>query len=211
MKRCVIFGGGEITDQRYARNLISPDDYIICADSGYSYCSSMGVVPNLVLGDFDSYRGDVSKSCEIIRYDTKKDDTDTMLAVKVALERDYKDIVMLGMTGGRLDHTLANIQTIVYAIKQGAIATIVDRNCIVTAITDGQSVVIPFKHKFTVSVFSHSDVCTGVSIKNARYTLDDQTIVNSMPLGVSNSFITNLDVEVSVKKGILVVISNREN
>lgn len=211
MKRCVIFGGGDITDQRYARNLISPDDYIICADSGYSYCSSMNIVPNLVLGDFDSYRGDVAKSCEIIRYDSKKDDTDTMLAVKTAIQRGYRDLLMLGMTGGRLDHTLANIQTVVYAIKQGACATMVDRSCIVTAISDGQSVTIPFKHKFTVSVFAHTDMCSGVYIRNAQYTLEDQIIVNSMPLGVSNSFITNLDVEIGVKKGILVIISNREN
>lgn len=61
MNRCVIFGGGEISDQRYARNLINPQDYIVCADSGYSYCTQLGIVPQLVVGDFDSYRGDVSK------------------------------------------------------------------------------------------------------------------------------------------------------
>lgn len=211
MKRCVIFGGGEISDQRYVRNLITAEDYIICADSGYSYCSQMGIIPHLVLGDFDSYRGDVSKKCEIIRYEVQKNDTDTMLAVKAAIERGYDDLLLIGMTGGRLDHTIANIQTVVYAVKQGVGAEILDKNCIITAITGGQSITVPFRSRFSVSVFAHSDIATGVCIKNAKYELDNQTIDNIFPLGVSNSFLENQDISISVESGILVIISNKDN
>ena len=103
MNRCVIFGGGEIADLRYAQNLLREDDYIICADRGYAYCVSMGVVPDLVLGDFDSYNGSLPQNCELLRYPVEKDDTDTMLAVKEAIRRGYHEIMMLGMLGGRLD------------------------------------------------------------------------------------------------------------
>ena len=81
MNRCVIFGGGEIADIRYTQNLLQKGDYIICADRGYAYCSSINVIPDLVLGDFDSYSGKVSPKCEILRYPIEKDDTDTLLAV----------------------------------------------------------------------------------------------------------------------------------
>ena len=116
MNRCVIFGGGEIADLRYAQSLLREDDYIICADRGYAYCVSMGVVPDLVLGDFDSYNGSLPQNCELLRYPVEKDDTDTMLAVKEAIRRGYHEIMMLGMLGGRLDHTLANIQTVVFFV-----------------------------------------------------------------------------------------------
>lgn len=189
MKRCVIFGGGEISDQRYARNLITPQDYIICADSGYSYCYQLGIIPDLVLGDFDSYRGDVSKDCEIIRYEEEKNDTDTMLAVKTAISRDYTNLLLLGMAGGRLDHTFANIQTIVYAVKHGASAVILDKDLLITAISSGQNITLPYHSRNMVSVFSHSDVCKGVCIRHAKYQLENHTIYNDFPLGVSNRFL----------------------
>lgn len=134
LRRCVIFGGGELKDIRFTQSLLREDDYIVCADRGYAYCAAMGRKPDLILGDFDSYSGKLPPGCEVLRYPIEKDDTDTMLAVKEAIRREFADILMLGMLGGRLDHTLANIQTIVYAVQHGASASIVEKDCRITAL-----------------------------------------------------------------------------
>lgn len=209
MNRCVIFGGGEIADIRYTQNLLQKGDYIICADRGYAYCSSINVIPDLVLGDFDSYSGKVSPKCEILRYPIEKDDTDTMLAVKEAIRRGYQEILMVGMLGGRLDHTLANIQTLVYAVQHGESAQIIDKGCRITVIKDNQSVTIPYERGFHFSVFCHSDKAQGVSIRHAKYELEDADITNGFPIGVSNAFLPGEDAQVSVKKGILVIVANQ--
>ena len=99
MRRCVIFGGGELKDIRFTQSLLREDDYIVCADRGYAYCAAMGRKPDLILGDFDSYNGKLPPGCEVLRYPIEKDDTDTMLAVKEAIRREFADILMLGMLG----------------------------------------------------------------------------------------------------------------
>ena len=161
MKRCVIFGGGQIGDPEQIKNLVRQEDYLICADSGYRHCVQLGFSPQLVLGDFDSYAGVVQSDCELLRYPIEKDDTDTMLAVKQALQRGYERLVLVGMLGGRLDHTLANIQTLVYAVEHGAAAQIIDSSCCITVIKGGQTAQIPYQQGFHFSVFCHSDCASG--------------------------------------------------
>ena len=161
MKRCVIFGGGQIGDPEQIKNLVRQEDYLICADSGYRHCVQLGFSPQLVLGDFDSYAGVVQSDCELLCYPIEKDDTDTMLAVKQALQRGYERLVLVGMLGGRLDHTLANIQTLVYAVEHGAAAQIIDSSCCITVIKGGQTAQIPYQQGFHFSVFCHSDCASG--------------------------------------------------
>lgn len=208
MRRCVIFGGGELKDIRFTQSLLREDDYIVCADRGYAYCAAMGRKPDLILGDFDSYNGKLPPGCEVLRYPIEKDDTDTMLAVKEAIRREFADILMLGMLGGRLDHTLANIQTIVYAVQHGASASIVEKDCRITALRGGQSTAIPYARGFHFSVFCHSDSAEGVSIRHAKYELENDQITNGFPIGVSNSFLPGEDAVVSVESGILVIVAN---
>lgn len=209
MRRCVIFGGGEITDLRYTEGILQKEDYIICADRGYAYCSMMNLIPNLVLGDFDSYNGQINPSCEILSYPVEKDDTDTMLAVKEAIRRGYHEVIMVGMLGGRLDHTLANIQTVVYAVQHGASAWIMDKSCRITALHDGQSLGVGYERGFHFSVFCHTDKAEGVFIQNAKYELEDAQITNGFPIGVSNSFLPGEDAVISVKTGTLVIVANQ--
>ena len=183
------------------------EDYLICADSGYRHCVQLGFSPQLVLGDFDSYAGVVQSDCELLRYPIEKDDTDTMLAVKQALQRGYERLVLVGMLGGRLDHTLANIQTLVYAVEHGAAAQIIDSSCYITVIKGGQTAQIPYQQGFHFSVFCHSDCASGVCIRHAKYELEDAQITNGFPIGVSNSFLEGQPAQISVKQGILVILS----
>lgn len=209
MERCVIFGGGEIADMEFVRSLIRKDDYIICADLGLRYCTKLGLTPDLILGDFDSYEGELPEGGKILRYPVEKDDTDTMLAVKEAIASGCREVIMVGMLGGRLDHTLANIQTVVYAVRHGIRAAIADRGCYITAIKDGQSAVIPYEEGSHFSVFSHTDASHGVGISGAKYELESADITNAFPIGVSNAFLPGRDAVVSVGEGTLVIIVNQ--
>lgn len=209
MKRCVIFGGGEIEDLNYIRQQLRQEDFIICADRGYIYCRELGCSPDLVLGDFDSYSGELPSDCEILRYPVEKDDTDTMIAIKESIRRGYDEILMLGMLGGRLDHTIANIQSLVYAVKHGLRAHILEKGCRITAIRDGQSVVVPYEDGYHFSVFSHTDHARGVSIRHAKYELEGEDITNGFPIGVSNHFLPGEDAQISVQEGILVIVANQ--
>ncbi len=210
MKRCVIVGGGEIQDFTYDRKLIQEGDFIIAADRGLTRCRQMGVKPHLLLGDFDSYEGVIDKDIPVMEYPVEKDDTDTMLAIKTALEKGYDDLLLLGMTGGRLDHSIANIQSVVYAAVHGAKAAIAEEELYISALCGGQEAVIPNREGFTVSVFAHSDKCSGVCLRDLYYPLEDGELVNTFPLGVSNHFLPGKDAKISIKEGIALIICNRE-
>ena len=153
MRRCVIFGGGELKDIRFTQSLLREDDYIVCADRGYAYCAAMGRKPDLILGDFDSYNGKLPPGCEVLRYPIEKD-------------------------------------------------------CRITALRGGQSAAIPYARGFHFSVFCHSDSAEGVSIRHAKYELDNAQITNGFPIGVSNSFLPGEDAVISVESGILVIVAN---
>ena len=203
-KRCIIVSGGRPGPAPQPQ----PGDFVIACDRGYRYCAGLGLQPDLFIGDFDSYDGAVDPAVPVERLQPEKDDTDTMLAVKEAIRREFADILMLGMLGGRLDHTLANIQTIVYAVQHGASASIVEKDCRITALRGGQSVAIPYARGFHFSVFCHSDSAEGVSIRHAKYELENAQITNGFPIGVSNSFLPGEDAVVSVESGILVIVAN---
>ncbi len=209
-KRCVIVGGGEIKDLAFDRQLIRKDDFIIAADRGLLRCQQMGVTPHLLLGDFDSYTGEIPVDIPVLEYPVEKDDTDTMLAIKTALERGMTELLLLGMTGGRLDHSIANIQSVVYAAVHGAKAAMAEEDLYITALCGGQSIVIPNREDFTLSVFSHSDRCSGVTLRDLYYPLEDGELVNTFPLGVSNHFLPGKDAQIALKEGIAVIICNRE-
>lgn len=210
MMRCVIIGGGEIKDLAYVSRLIGENDFVIAADRGLHYCQQMGRMPDLLLGDFDSYEGTIPKDCPVMEYPVEKDDTDTMLAIKVAMERGYKDLLLLGMCGGRLDHTIANIQSIVYAAVHGVRASIEDEGLAIYALTGAQELTVPCHEDFVLSVFSHSNCCKGVTLRNLFYPLEDAELTNTFPLGVSNHFLPGKDATISLKEGIAVIICTRE-
>ncbi len=210
MKRCVIVGGGEVKDFTYARQLMQEADFVIAADRGYERCLEMNIKPHLLLGDFDSYEGKLPKDCPILTYPVEKDDTDTMLAIKEALGRGYDELLLLGMCGGRLDHSIANIQSLVYAAVRGVKASIMDEDLFITVLSGGQSTRIPYREGFVLSVFSYSDRCQGVTLRDLYYPLEDGELDNGFPLGVSNHFLPEKDGFISIKEGVLLIISTRE-
>ena len=200
MHICYIFGalGTSIADFKPQKN-----DLIIAADGGYSTLKKLNIKPDLVVGDFDSL-GEAPKDETVIKHPIKKDDTDTLLAVKIGLEKGYKTFVIYGAVGGRLDHTVATIQTATFVAENGGIAYIYDGTHTVTAIKNS-SIKFSKGAKGYVSIFALSGVAKGVTINGLLYELIDADITPHFPVGVSNEFIGK-ESEIIVKDGILTII-----
>ncbi len=205
MKPCWIFGGAPINGEL----MIEParDSYIIAADSGYSLAVRMGFRPDLTVGDFDSLTGEKPSFGEIISVNAEKDDTDTSLAVKKALDLGYRDIFITGAIGGRLDHTIANIQTLAYIKAHGGHGRLVGERDTAEIIGEGT---YSFKRidEAYFSVFSYGG-SSCVTISGVKYPLERYTLVNTFPLGVSNE-ITSQECSITVISGEILVIFSKK-
>jgi len=208
IKRCYIAGAGEFCENR----LPEQGDYIIAADGGYTVLAKHGIIPDLIVGDFDSL-GEDAKLLQslhdhpnVIRSPVEKDDTDMMLAVKQGLKRGFKTFVINGGLGGRLDQTFANIQILVYLVKNGATGLLHGKETSMTAVKDGTVVLTPgVSRNAVISVFSYNAKAHGVTLKGMKYPLNNAVISNSYPIGISNEFI-GVNAVISVQKGILIIM-----
>lgn len=210
-KRCVIISAGEIHNYERARAFFRDDDFFIFCDAGLSHAGGLGVKPDVVVGDFDSCEsGDLEwwkERSEIIQLPREKDDTDTMFAVKLAVERGYCDFVLLGAMGGRFDHALGNVSILLYLNELGKKAVLIDDYSIMQIA--GKE---PFYIEDSCSYFSVLTVAgnvSGVNIKNAKYPLENASLTPDFQLGISNEVLPGKVAEVSVDHGqVLVVIVN---
>jgi len=199
--RCVIFTAHCEGDPR-AAYAPRPGDFVLCADCGWRLATAMGVTPDLTLGDFDS--GAAPEAGPVERFPVEKDDTDTMLCLKRGLALGYDDFLIVGGFGGRLDHTLANLQTLHYAALRGARAALNDGRCWATVLLNG-SVRVP-RTPAKLSLFALGDACRGVTIRGAKYDVENITLTNAFPLGACNDVKAEY-AEISVEQGPLLVLT----
>lgn len=199
--RCVIFTAHCEGDPREA---YQPEegDYVLCADAGWKLAEACGVQPALVIGDFDSSDAPYAENVE--RHPVMKDDTDTMLCLRRGLKLGYERFLFVGGFGGRLDHTMANLQTLAFAARFGAQAEMCDGRTWATAVQNG-SVRIK-RRPGKLSMFSMGDRCSGITSTGTVYNLTDGALDNFFPLGVSNEFVAN-EATVTVKNGTLLIMT----
>ncbi len=184
-------------------------DLILCADSAYLAAAREQITPHIVIGDFD-HGTDVKPKNDknVITVPSEKDDTDTMLCLKYAIRHDTDDVTILGGIGGRLDHTVANLQTLAFAEKQGIRARLLGEKDEVFLCTDAVS--LPKKQeKCYLSVFAYDGICRGVTIKGTKYEVESAELTSDFPLGVSNE-ITQARAEIEVCEGRLLIILSKE-
>lgn len=196
---CYIFGAGSYYGLRSKPDV---SDYVIAADGGWRWCRSAGLTPDLLLGDFDSL-GEVPAFDHILRVPVEKDDTDMMLAIKEGLARGETAFHLYGGVGGRTDHTIANLQGLLYLAERGAQGWLYGDRERFTAICGGE-ITLPAREKGIVSVFCMGADAQGVTIEGGQYTVHDAVLTASFPLGVSNHFVGN-PVRVSVTRGSLLI------
>ena len=202
-KICYIVGAGENVGLSFKLNR---GDYVIAADGGLEHLERHGIAPDLIIGDFDSVNARPAQG-NIIALDTDKDYTDTFEAVLRGIDIGYGIFHIYCGTGGRFDHTFANIQVLGYLAGRGMRGYLIGPYYVTTAIGDGG---IEFNAgcKGYVSVFSFTDKADGVCLKGLKYELEDYCLTNTFPIGVSNEFI-GVDSRITVGEGILVVIFPR--
>lgn len=200
MKKYVIVAGGDYSPL----SIIKGEYFLIACDKGYEYVEKQGVVPDLVVGDFDSCKKAIPSDVAVLKLPVHKNDTDTMYAVRHAVAKGATEIVLTCATGARLDHTVANVQCCIYCLKNGVEASIIDAETEIYFVKNGTRT-IEKKEGFSLSVFAVSEKCVGVSIKGAEYELDSAVVENSFPIGVSNAWLAD-KAEISVENGLLMVV-----
>lgn len=189
-------------------NSINSNDYVICTDGGYDIACRHKLVPDLLMGDFDSIESSIPENIPLERFKPEKDFTDLELAVRKAAELSASEVCIIGGIGGRLDHTVANIQILSQYSEFFERLYIMDGKnlCFVINGSENNEITIPRRENAYISLFSLSETCEDVSIHNVKYELDGYTMSRNIPLGVSNEFNLKKDAVISVKCGTLLVI-----
>ena len=201
MKRCFIFAAGTFFG---LRERPAEGDLIIAADAGYRNCRAAGLTPHLLLGDFDSM--DLPQTnADVVRLPVEKDDTDTMAAVKVALQRGCEAIYIYGGTGGkRLDHTLCNLHTLLHIRRHGARGYLYDNDFCWTVMENETLYLTREVDWGIVSVFPLGERAEGIDEVGLQYPLDHAVLTAEDPIGVSNHFVSP-QAHITVRSGVLAV------
>lgn len=200
---CMIISGGDFSPIPAP----GPDCFVIACDRGYAYAARCGITPDLLVSDFDSYDGAVDPAVPVRRFPSEKDDTDTVIAVRAAIERGFRSADVYCALGGRLDHTLANLQTAVFAAGHGLSLRFLSPDTEIYTLKDS-SLRLPRREGFSLSVFSAADRSCSVSIRGAKYELDGVTLSSGFPLGVSNEWAAD-EAEIAVADGLLLIVLSR--
>ena len=207
----VIFAGGEISDYQKIKQMLPANEYIICADGGARHAQALGLIPQLIIGDMDSVSPELlqhyqQQGAVIRRYNREKDEVDTELAIQQAVDCGQRRITLVGATGGRIDHTLANIHLLVKAAGLGAKAEMIDEYNRVSLITPEMPAELSGRPGKLVSLIPLTTEVVGVISRGLKWELNDRTFTIGQPFGISNEFTAD-SADISVKKGILLCIS----
>lgn len=182
---------------------LQEQDFLIAADGGYAALAAAGIVPHLVVGDFDSL-GSAPDHPNVHKLPCVKDDTDIGYAIKVGLEKGFTRFILLGGVGGRLDHTIANLQLLEYLSCRGALGILAGGGYAAASITNS-SFAFPASCRGYCSVFCQSSTARGVTLEGLKYSIIDGELTGSFPLGVSNEFL-GIPARVSVQEGTLLLV-----
>lgn len=199
---CYIAGAMSLTPDLCPRPV--PGDFVVAADRGFDSLLAYGVMPDLAVGDFDSL-GHRPNHPNVIQLPVEKDDTDMVFALRKGIERGYRRFVLLGGVGGRLEHTLGNLQLLDWLALHGARGFLAGEKTVATCIRDGGSITFPDTMSGYLSVFCSSGTAVGVDLTGLKYPLQKYTLTGDFPLGVSNQFLGK-PATVSVEKGSLLLV-----
>lgn len=207
MQRCVIICGAEIINYEEMRTYLRPDDFIVCCDSGLRHLNGFGIKPDLIIGDFDS-SDNPQLPVETIVLPREKDDTDSMAAAREMTKRGFNNFLLLGVFGGRLDHTLGNVYVLLWLSYHGGKALAVDNYSEMEIVKPNTptSICDCFPYFSLVAIAGKAE---GISIKNAKYDLENAEIAPEYQYGVSNEPLPGQTTVVSLKKGVLLLIRDR--
>lgn len=210
--RCIIIGAGDLT---VGQINVQEEDFVIAVDGGINYCGILEIEPDMMLGDFDSVSAQQREAIlqmqkeapdRIVVLKPEKDDTDMLAALRIGLENGYDYFLIYGGTGGRIEHTLANIQCLLFLKNRGAVGYLMDGSGMIFVMKN-EEVKLRDNLEGYFSLFCLGKEAKGVTIRGMKYELENATLTNDFPIGVSNEFIGK-EATVSVEDGELVGIVN---
>lgn len=213
-QRCIVICAGDLEISQIP---IKENDLVIAVDGGYMYSRVLEITPDVIVGDFDSleepyvseiHRLEEEKACCVIRLEREKDDTDTMAAIRYGLQAGCEEFHLYAAMGGRLEHTIANLQSLLFLKKNGAKGYLWDAFSMTTVIRE-ESLSFRKSMEGMLSVFAIDGDAKGVTETGLKYELHDAVLENSFPKGISNEFIGE-EATVSVRDGTLLVLARWE-
>lgn len=208
----LIISSGEIKDYELLKTIVEENNYVVCADGGVNHLLKIEKMPDIVLGDLDSIGEEElklieKKNIKIKKFSEMKDDTDTELCINYILKKGFKDITLMGVTGTRLDHTLANIYLLKKIDSLEAKASIVDEHNIIHYVKN--SIVLNRREDYFVSIIPISSDGVVVSIEGFLYPLKNEHLEFSSSRGISNKIIEKRGY-IKVYKGSAIVIESKD-
>lgn len=204
MKVCYIIGAGQFGD---GQPRPFKEDLVIACDGGFAYCVRKGIRVDIAAGDFDSL-GYIPERPGVTVLPPEKDDTDTGWAVREGWRRGYREFVFYGVTGGRISHTMANIQLLSALAARGGHGILIGEDAWYRVIHN-EEITFGKEEAGYLSVFCLGDEAVGVFEKGLKYELNDAKLTKEYPVGVSNEF-TGRESRVSVRKGTLLLIREKK-
>lgn len=205
MNKCLIISGAPEEDIEYYKNYVD-SRFVISADSGYQKCNKLNITPDLIIGDFDSSELPET-DIETIVLPVRKDDTDTFFAVKEAIKRNFKDIIILGGIGSRCDHTYCNILALNYCLDRDVKCALINRHNKIEIYNKNFSFEKGNYSSFSFYAFFAD--CIGLTTRGTQYDLTDYTLTPDCPLAQSNAFKDDT-VNVNFKSGKLLLIQSND-
>ncbi len=207
-KRCVIIGASPECDAVTVAEQVGKEDFVVCADGGYVYAVQAGIQPDLIVGDFDSSVFPENMECETVVLPVRKDDTDVMYCVRECVKRGCSEVILLGVTGGRCDHTYANYCILLYLARRHIRAKIIDSENEIFVLCPAESARIEGMYGHTFSIFPFGCGKCTVTLKGFEYSLEKGVLNTEFPLGVSN-VIQYFNAEITVHDGSALCILNK--
>ena len=201
--RCVIIGAAPINNYKKIRSFLRPDDFVIVCDGGLNHIKKLRVKPNLIVGDFDSHKNP-NLPIETIALPCEKDDTDSVFALKTAISRGFKDFLFIGMIGARLDHGLGNLYMLIKCHEEGLKALLLDDYSEMQIVGKQEAYITDAYPYF--SLLNITGLARGITIRDAKYPLENAQIKQDYQYGISNEVLPNKKAAVSVSEGQLLLI-----
>lgn len=211
MKTLIICGGQPPSKKLLEEELIDCN-FIICADKGGEILYNYGIKPDLILGDFDSISKEVleyykAQNILLGEFPPEKDFTDSYAALEKAIEIGSSEVGFLGCTGSRMDHVLGNLGLLLHSLNSGLEAYIRDDKNIIK-LTNKPQVIRPKGYNY-FSLISYGSSVTGITLKGAKYPLNNYNLKLGESLGISNEF-EETEVNINFKEGLLLIIQSNE-
>ena len=206
MKKAILVGASPFHDDSF----LDQDAYFVSCDGGYLPFLRREKEPDLFIGDFDTLdASELKHPKEVITLPTVKDDTDIFFSIKLLLQRGFQQFEFYGCLGNKLDHTLGNISLLSYLKDHEAKGILFDDENMILLLSQ-ESLSFPDTCKGMISLFSFTEKCEDVTLSHLKYELDHATLSSSIPLGISNEFLSQ-EAKIEVGKGKLLLVTNKKN